>query len=435
MTLRPHHWVVVSAWTSKLITAVIQIAIIRIIISKIGLNLYAGLALLTGLAGWYVLADFGIGNSLQNFIAERRARGESANELIITSLLLGIIIMALLMLLLYFSSPVLGPLLFKSIAQLDNQSKESFFWLFGALSLAGAACGLVYKIWYATQKGYLANILPAVGSIIGFAIIENIPDVTPVAQLMWCLVALTAPTVLLTIPALMYYIVTAYRRGGRPSVIHATLLIRRASRFMGLAIMAAVVLQIDYIVISQYLPTPEIAVYNISTRIFNTAFFVYYSVLLAFWPIFTELIAKNKWQKIVVKIKTIVAGGILFMCAVTIVVLRFEGNITGFLAPGASLHIENKIIVLLGIYFVVRIWTDIFSTVLASMSQIRVLLIWVPVQAALNICLQVYLAPRFGLIGVIAGLILAYLLTVAWVLPLQVLRLADAPLKTRYLFQ
>lgn len=435
MTLRPHHWVVLSAWVSKLITAVIQIAIIRIIISKIGLDLYAGLALLTGLAGWYVLADFGIGNSLQNYIAERRARGESANELIITSLLLGIIIMASLLLLLYFSSAYLGPLLLKNITQLDSQSKESSFWWFGALSLLGVAGGLVFKIWYATQKGYLANILPAVGAIIGFVIIECIADATPSEQLLWCLVALTAPVALLSIPALMYQIFTAYLAGGRPSVSHATLLMKRAARFMGLAVMAAVVLQVDYIVISQYLSSTDIAIYNISTKIFSTTFFVYYSVLLAFWPIFTELIAMNKWRKIISTIKVIVAGGVLFMLAVTTAVLWFEGGITGFLAPNTSLHIESKIIVLLGIYFIVRIWTDTFSTVLASMSQVRALLIWVPVQAALNIGLQVYLAPRFGLIGVITGLILAYLLTVAWVLPLQVLRNSSASLKTQFSIQ
>lgn len=426
MTLRPHHWVVLSAWISKLINAGIQIAIIRIIINKIGIDLYAGLALLTGLAGWYVLADFGIGNSLQNYISERRVRGESADGLIITSLLSAALMMACVLLLLYFLSPSLGPLLLKNIGKLDGQGKESSFWWFSVLSLLGVSGGLVYKIWYAIQKGYLANILPAVASIIGFAIVKEITDIAPSDQLLWCLVALTAPSALLSIPALLFHGYKAYLGGGRPSICDATLLMKRAVRFMGLAVMAAIVLQIDYIVISQYLSSTDIAVYSISTKIFSTAFFIYYSILLAFWPIFTELIAQNKWRTVLAKIKLIIVGGAFFMLVFTAAVLWFEGSITGFLAPHTSLHIESKVIFLLGAYFIIRIWTDTFSTVLASMSQIRVLLIWVPVQAALNICLQIYLAPRFGLVGVISGLIMAFLLTVAWALPLHVIRRSTA---------
>lgn len=423
MKLRPHHWVVLSAWAGKVVTAVIQIAVIRVIIDRIGIDLYAGMALLTGLAGWYALADGGIGNSLQNHIAERRARSESSDGLVWTGLLLALALLLGLMVLQSLISPILGPLLLKNIPGLDDAARAASFRVFGQLSLLAVAGGLVYKVWYAVQKGYLANVLPALAAVIGLIAVKHVPAAAPADQLLWCLVAIVAPTALLPLPFAVAHGIRAWLRGGRLTRGHTRILMSRAAQFTGLAVMAAVVLQVDYIVLSQVLPASDIVVYNVSMKVFGTAFFVYFSVLLAFWPVLTELIARNDWQAVRARVKAILARGACFMLAVTLGVLCFERQIFDLLAPRTTLSAGPLVIVLLGLYFSVRIWTDTFSTVLSSMSRIGPLLKWVPVQAAINVTLQVVLAPRYGVAGMVIALITAFLLTVSWVLPRHVVRM------------
>lgn len=420
MKLRPHHWVVLSAWAGKVVTAVIQIAVIRVIIDRVGIDLYAGLALLTGLAGWYALADGGIGNSLQNHIAERRATGESSDGLVWTGLLLAFLLLLALMVLQQLISPVLGPLLLKNIPGLDDEARSASFRIFGQISLLAVAAGLVYKIWYAVQKGYLANVLPALAAVIGYVAVKQVPVGTSADQLAWCLVAIVAPTALLPLPFALGHGLQAWRRGARITRGQVRLLMGRASQFTGLALMAAVVLQVDYIVLSQVLPASGIVVYNVSMKVFSTAFFVYFSVLLAFWPVLTELIAKGDWPAVRARVKSILGRGACFMLAVTIGVLLFERQIFDLLAPRSALSAGPVVIVLLGLYFSVRIWTDTFSTVLSSMSHVGPLLRWVPVQATVNIALQIILAPRYGVAGMVVALISAFLLTVSWVLPRHV---------------
>src|SRR3954451_20467043 len=81
----PRHVVVTaSAWISRIVSAAMQLIVVRILIQSLGIESYAVFALLYGLAGWYLLADFGLGFSLQNLISERRQRGEEDSDLVLS---------------------------------------------------------------------------------------------------------------------------------------------------------------------------------------------------------------------------------------------------------------------------------------------------------------------------------------------------------------
>jgi O-antigen/teichoic acid export membrane protein len=418
--LQPHQWVILSSWISKVVTAVIQIAVIRLMIERVGVDVYAGVALLTGLAGWYALADFGIGNSLQNHISENRARGLSSDGFICSGLFLAIVALLILTVIQFFAAHWLGPLLLKSVVSISDEERISSFRVFGQISLLGVVGGLVYKIWYATQRGYLANVLPALAALAGYVAVQQVSATESSDMLLWCVIAIVGPAALLPLPFALNQAYKAWRQGGRVSRHNIRELSSRAAMFTGLAFMAAVVLQLDYIVISQFLPAADIVVYSVTMKIFSTAFFVYYSVLQAFWPLLTEYISKGDWPAVRTQVRGLLLRGVGFMVACTICVLLFERQILVLLAPKTSLQISAPVILLVGLYFSVRIWTDTFSTVLSSMSRIGPLLRWVPVQAVISVGLQIYLTPRFGIAGMVIALIAAFLMTVSWVLPRQV---------------
>ena len=428
MILQPHQWVILSSWISKIVTAVIQIAVIRLMIERVGVDVYAGVALLTGLAGWYALADFGIGNSLLNHISENRAKGLSSDGFILAGLFLAVVALLMLSVVQFIVAPWLGPVLLKSVVTISDDERIASFLVFAQLSLLGVVGGLVYKIWYATQRGYLANVLPALAAVAGYVAVLQVPATESSYMLLLCVMAIVGPVALLPLPFLLNQAFKTLRQGGSVSRQNVRELSSRAAKFTSLAVMAAVVLQLDYIVISQFLPAADIVVYSVTMKIFSTAFFVYYSVLQAFWPLLTEHIAKGDWPAVRTLVRGILLRGMVFMVVVTLCVLLFERQILALLAPKTSLLISAPVILLVGLYFSVRIWTDTFSTVLSSMSRIGPLLRWVPVQAVISVGLQIYLTPRLGIAGMVIALIVAFLLTVSWVLPRQVSIMWSAPL-------
>jgi hypothetical protein len=96
--------------------------------------------------------------------------------------------------------------------------------------------------------------------------------------------------------------------------------------------------------------------------------------------------------------------------------------LVGLLSPREVILVPVPLIVLLGVYQAIRVWSDTFAMVLQSISDLRPLWRLVPVQALLSLLLQLALAPRYGLYGIVSALIGSFLLTVAWGLPLAVWR-------------
>ena len=66
----------VASWVGRLAGIGLQLLIIRALSTNLTMDEFAAATLLTSLAGWFGLADFGVGASAHNFIAESRARRE-----------------------------------------------------------------------------------------------------------------------------------------------------------------------------------------------------------------------------------------------------------------------------------------------------------------------------------------------------------------------
>jgi hypothetical protein len=60
--------------------------------------------------------------------------------------------------------------------------------------------------------------------------------------------------------------------------------------------------------------------------------------------------------------------------------------------------------------------------VLQSISDLRPLWIFAPFQAILSGGFQLLLAPKFGVNGIVMGVMLSFVITVAWALPLATQR-------------
>lgn len=423
MSVPTHLLVAASAWSSRLIMAFVQFASIRVLINGLGIEQFAIFALLTALMGWYMLADMGIGLSLQNHISKRRALKQPYDGYITATLSIAVILLFLTIIALYFSSPYLAPTYLKQFVQLDDVAKTQLFFTTGALFIGAAIGGISYKIWYAEQKGYFANILPAAGSLIGYIGITFVNDSDLPNKLLYSLVVFLAPSAILPLVAVTFQCAKHIRNGYDKvnSTVFKTI-IEQASNFWFLLLITSLSLQIDYLVISQFLKAEDIVVYNLSTRISWFILFLYVSALTALWPVFSEAIAQDDWALVKHLTKRYLGFGLAFAFTCSLLFVWLMPIAVRFLAPNETIIIPVMFILLLGVYQVLRVWTDTFTMILQSMSDMKPLWIVGPFQAILSITFQWYLAQSMGLYGIILGNILSFSLTSAWFLPRIVMR-------------
>jgi len=406
-----------SAWISRVVSAAIQLLSVRIIIENLGTDQYAVFGLLTGLMGWYMLVEMGVGTSLQNFISEYRAKDQTYVKYIVSAGMVAFVLLFPLLFILYILSPYLAPFFLKQFYFLSDAEKIKDFFSIGSLFIAATIGGIAYRVWYAQQRGYISNLLTALGSLISFFGILTVTQSQLSNKLFLSLVMYALPSTILSIASLCYLTIKNMNNGFRWETEVVENLLRRAGRFWLLAIMAACVLQVDSIIISQFIEIKEIVIYLISTRIYGFIFFIYNAVLLALWPVFAEAIARNKWDIINRNLTNYLTAGISMMVVATSVLLWLMPFIVHILSPAEKIEVPLFFIIILGVYYLLRVWTDTFSMVLGSMNDLKPLWLFVPFQGMLSIFFQLILAPKYGVYGIVLGLIISFILTVAWGLP------------------
>lgn len=418
-----HILVATSAWASRGVTTLISLYSIRLLTEELGVQQYAVYSVLVSLMGWFMLADFGMGMSMQNFISASRARKNSYSEYIaITSLFVAIIGLCIFGLV-YFFGNALGTALLNQFSFMSQSEKHANFITIATISLGVCFGSHIYRIWYAEQKGHWANLVPALAAFVGLASIYLVSKTQLEDKLFWYLIAGNVWFAVFPAVALISIV-------GRLVSLKVILqravfmeLFKRALQFWLLTFLATAVLQIDYIIMSQFVEANEIAMYSIAMKLFAIGALLYGAVLQAFWPTCSEWVVSQEWDKIEsFTTKYVVLMGI-FMTMFTVAVVLFREQLLSLLMPAGGIDLPVSFAILMGVTFLVRAWTDIFAIILNSANDLRDVLWWGLIQAALNVSLQIFLAPRFGVYGITLGLLGSFLLTVSWALPRRVYKL------------
>lgn len=413
--------IAVTAWTSRIAAAGVQLFSIRLLLDGVGSEQYAVFALLTGLMVWFMLVDLGMGFSLQNTISEAKAFNRDYEDYVSAVLLVGGVSFVLFGLLFYLVSPLLGPWYLGRFSFLSAQQQATLMTLVAILFLGTGIGNIIYRVWYGEQRGHIANLVSTAASLLSFLGLWAVLRSDLSDKLFWSLFAYIIPTAGLPILAALGRLVQK-PSGWRQVKSHELIKLgKRAFKFWGFAVMSATVLSVDYIVMSQVLTAQEIVSYTVVTKILGFVLTLYVSVLMVLWPVCTELCAKDQWQEVIQYIQKYILAGMATVIGITILFAFFREPFAGLFTGHERLNLPLSLIALVGGYLLIRVWTDTFAVVLQSVSDLAVLWRWVPVQAIISISLQWFLAPLYGVYGIMFGLILSFILTVAWVLPLRVM--------------
>ncbi|SNX29111.1 Membrane protein involved in the export of O-antigen and teichoic acid [Polynucleobacter meluiroseus] len=411
-----------SAWISRILNAGISIFSIRIFLSGVGPDQYAIFLILSSLMAWYMLADFGVGVSLQNYISEQRAKQEKYEDYIVTGGVLALLLLVFLICLLYVASPFASKFIFSSFVFLGETQKTNLFFIAGLLFIGISLGSIAYKVFYAQIKGYFSNIVSAISSALGLLALSVVMSSKQEDKLLIGLIAYFAPSCLLAVFVFSVQIFFAIRDAGKFKFIIFKNIIQRAWRFSILYLMHAAVVNLDFIILAKFLPPLDVVKYGILTRIFSFSAFFYTSIYSALWPNFSEAIYKGNWKFVkLILIRAILFSSFLIL-AYTIFIIIFIDDLISFISPESVVTVPIELLLLLGGYHLVIAWVHGFGIPLQSMNDLKGLLFWTPIQAVISVLLQVVLVQHFGLYGIIWALLLSFLLTMAWLLPIRVLK-------------
>lgn len=418
-----HLLVAASAWGSRVVIAICQLITIRILIGNLGTNQYAFYVLLAAIIPWFQLSDFGLGVSLQNFISERRATGDNYDSLVVTGTIAASSFGLIILFFFVSIAGVLAPLYLKDIGAVPAQLSHYLFVFTVVISTIAGVGGMAVRIWYGQQKGYLANVILAVSSIVGLILVWLCSFIQGDIRLQLSVFSQFIPQALFLAIALLTICRTSYNNGGRFEKALLKPILKRSSRFFFFGIMASLTLQVDYIIISQVLATKDIVEYNIASKIFGIVFFIYNAIILAIWPSCSESLASKDWKTVDAIVAKALMAGFAIVVSATLLLMAAMPEVVGLLSAREKIVVPVGFLGVFGLYFCLRVWTDTYAMILQSMSIIRPFIIIVPIQAALSIIGQFVFSRYYGKYGVLIGLIVSYLLTVAWLLPLSVKRI------------
>lgn len=429
-----------SAWLSRLLLAGAQVYTIPILVRTLHTEEYAAHLLLAALAPWFLLADLGLGPALQNYVA--RFFGVTGPNHKVTNQWMdrAAAICSGVALILVTTSPITATLLFSNFSDLPVTDQPKFFSLAALLFICGTLGNVAYKVWYAMGLGWRANVATGLAGFVTLLAIHLLPSFSPEHRLYAAICITVGPQAILGIAA---FLLCRFRSdsikispmlGALPiavshhdSEIHGITLWKIAFKFLGFNVMAAMVLTVDYLLIAQLMSPEDIVLYGLITRIFALFWMLYSTALQALWPICTRLMYAKEHGMAILAIKRIIVAGLSGLVVFFVVLVTSNEWIFKLLtaqkvaAPGLSLLLAFTC------YYAIRVWTDTFAMFLQSQNKLKALYWATPAQVLLSISLQAVLIPMYGLSGALLGLMVAYLLTVSWVLPRSTLSLLKDP--------
>jgi Membrane protein involved in the export of O-antigen and teichoic acid len=407
----------VSSWVCRILIILCQIVGLKLLLQILGAEKYAIMTLIASFGSWLVLLDFGFGVSIQNYISEKRLDGGDYNNIVrscigILLLLLLIIDIVGILFSKYFSGFLFGGFIF-----ISNEEKQTIFETMLLVFSSAAVGNFVNKILYAQGRGVWANVLPALGALIGLLLVYFLSKNTN----------LTIDHIILLYyaPSSIIYIIVLFSlidySSGKFEMEYK--LIKRSFGFFYVSIMSAFTLQIDYFVMSKLDLHTEMVVYNITTKLFSFCYFIFSSLLMALWPTLTMLMQKKDWDQVWNYIKLYVFFSLFGVVVFTIIFINFRENIIFLFSKNeATLELPALFIVLVGVYNSILLVIAAFTTALQSASILRVFIIAAPIQAFFSALFQWVLGSKFGMYGVVMGLIVSYLIIPAWLIPYKFYR-------------
>lgn len=278
----------------NVVTLFVSIRIVADRTSAQGLGLWLLLVTAVALVGF---ADLGIGNSLLSLVSNALGRDDhDVTRQIISSALVALTLLAIgLGVAFAVVYPHVSWARVFNVTGPEADEAGPATVAFVACMLASLPLGLAQRVNHAYQRGWIANLWAAIGSVISLVAVLVLANAgAGVAALVAAMLA--GPPVAYFVDSVVLFLVS--RRDLRPRLRHVTtaaarLVLGRGLLFFVLATVVAVSYESDTLVISHFLGADEVENYAAPFRLFALAPSAAAILLSPLWPAYGEAVARN----------------------------------------------------------------------------------------------------------------------------------------------
>ncbi len=411
-----HFWVAASAWGSRGVTAIVSLASVRLLLERLGDTRYAAFVLLSNLLTWVLLSDLGIRNAAQNYISERRALRQDFADIVssaVSSILaVGLVLLGASILL---SGPI-GDSYLSEIGLSDAEKGRYIvlcFFLFALTSIGNMA----YNTWYAVGEGYFANIAAALSALLGLLgiyLVGYFELQDPLAGYLVATAGVPAAISLLALARIVDRYKVSFHHFSKAAL---SAISHRAPGFLSLALLSAILLNVDYLIMGRYLSAQDVVVYTLGSRVFDLARLFYTAWLQAVRPQWTEDYARGSYRKLMASFKKNAQVSASWMAVLSLGVYLLSEPIMKLLAPEQYSFVDAKLILCFGAFEIVRTWCNTYFMGLVSMSKLKALTSLLAIQVGISLLFQLTLLNKIGVYALPMGAMLGYLALSVWYAP------------------
>jgi O-antigen/teichoic acid export membrane protein len=410
---------VLVGWLARLAAMGLSLLNIRLLADLTGTSGLAAHAIFTSLAMWMALLSFGIPSGMQNLTSEWRAEGRSLERLRDS----------------VASLTILGCVVLLPVAALIGLLAKHFFlarypflstWavVAGSGLLLLSSLGSVFtQMLHAEHRSVWPNLYPACVSLAVFAalvVLKGLPavefDTVLILYFLPAAAVVGAAALQLRVPSKWFL------DWGCLAVVW-----QRSRGYLLASFLGTLTLGIDYAILSQVLDAQDVAAYSLSGRLFLLVLTIHAVLLASAWtPIGDRYYQRDYAGVRTFLVKLLGTGLALGLLAGAIILIALP-DLMSLLAGANAPRVSLLLALLWWAYLMVRVWSDTFFVVMQSFGKADLLNRYIPVQAGLSVIGQLWLGSLYGAEGVLAGIILSFLLTCAWYLPRHTLALIRPP--------
>lgn len=374
---------------------------------------------------WVVFFDLGIGNGLRNKVAELLAKnenGEARRYIASGYALIGMISVALCII------ATVGTY-FVRWQQVFNTQLVSESSLRGSVQIASFFVilnfwiGLIAALLGAVQKTSLIALGQMLSNLMVLAMVFSLTKTTnaSISSLAFAYgVSLVASNLMLSYWFYCRY--TDLRAVPKLAKEHTRTLLNIGLQFFIIQLAALVMFTTDKILITQMFGPESVTQYDVVYKLFSIVTFAHAMVSAPLWSAYTDAYQRGDldWiRKMLGKQLKIYLGVVVGVC---LLALLAKTILTMWVGP--QILVEGGLIVAMGIFIAISIWSNIFAMLVNGIGKIKPQLYTAVIAMLINIPLSVMLAKYtpLGLSGIVVGTTCS-LLFASIVLPLQVKRL------------
>ena len=397
---------ILIVYFSRILSMILSIYITKQFIENLSLVEFGALSLWLSLTPWIGLVNFGLPVILQNRISLFRSENKDVNQIVQHSHDLSVFVLIILI--------ALSLLVFIFFNAFDN-----FLMLAVILSLViNSLIQLYSSILYGFLLNDYPNHVPFLTNLIllfSFLALKKFISVQHAVGLSYLISTLAIGFFLL------FRVVRIQKFRFTINFSFFRIYSNDMFSMSKIVILSNVVTALDFYFISRFDSPTALFNYSFLNKIFLFAI-TFQSILIAnYWTRFADYFYMLERKKFLHLLKMILGGSLGFVFIILVSFFLLQDYIYEFLASGKNIKIEINFVLLVFLIFLVKVFANVFASILQAMGKFDNMFNYVFVQAMVALGLQVMLGWLYGAYGVLFAIIVSYLITAVWYLPKKVI--------------